>query len=130
MAAMHGVRAEGGRGVVCTDYCSIHPSSDDHPFLHASLRDEGDIKNLRLITDAVHKHGSLAGVELWSGERSTANLFSRKASFGPSSLPNTALVGMPVQSQAMSPADICELKIWYQAVEGLPRDRVVVNMSS
>ncbi len=130
MAAMRGVKAEGGWGVVCTEYCSIHPSSDDHPFPHASLWDEGDIKNLRLMTDAVHEHGSLAGVELWYGGRSTANLYSRKASFGPSSLPNTALVGMPVQSQALSPADIRELKIWYQATEGLPRDRVVVNLSS
>ena len=130
MAAMHGVKAEGGWGVVCTEYCSVHPSSDDHPFPHESLWDEGDIKNLRLITDAVHEHGSLAGVELWSGGRSTANLYGREASFGPSSLPNTALVGMPVQSQAMSPADICELEIWYQAAEGLPPDHVIVYMSS
>ena len=82
---MHGVKAEGGWGVVCTEYCSVHPSSDDHPFPHESLWDEGDIKNLRLITDAVHE--SLAGVEIWYGGRSTANLYGRKASFGPSSLP-------------------------------------------
>ncbi|MCH7882296.1 MAG: NADH:flavin oxidoreductase, partial [Proteobacteria bacterium] len=114
MAAMRGIKAEGGWGVVCTEYCSIHPSSDDLPFPHASLWDKGDINNLRLMTDAVHEHGSLAGVELWYGGRSTANLYSRKAPFGPNSLPNTALGGMPVQSQAMSLDDIRELKRWYR----------------
>jgi dimethylamine/trimethylamine dehydrogenase len=115
MAAMRGVKAEGGWGVVCTEYCSIHPSSDDTPFPHARLWDRGDILNLRLMTDAVHEHGALAGVELWYGGRSTANLYSRETSFGPNSLPNTAVVGMPVQTQAMSHDDIRELKSWYQA---------------
>ena len=29
LAAMREVKAEGGWGVVCTEYCSIHASSDD-----------------------------------------------------------------------------------------------------
>ena len=115
LATMRGVKAEGGWGVVCTEYCSIHPSSDDMPFPHASIWDEGDITNLKLMTDAVHKHGSLAGVELWYGGRSTANLYSRKTSFGATSMPNDALVGMPVQTQAMTLDDIVELRGWFQA---------------
>ena len=31
-AALRGIKAEGGWGVVATEYCSIHPSSDDFPF--------------------------------------------------------------------------------------------------
>jgi dimethylamine/trimethylamine dehydrogenase len=42
MAAMRGMKAAGGWGVVCTEYCSIHPSSDNMPFPHASLWDKGD----------------------------------------------------------------------------------------
>ena len=114
LATMRGVKAEGGWGVVCTEYCSIHPSSDDMPFPHASIWDRDDIVNLKLMTDAVHQHGSLAGVELWYGGHSTANLYSREASFGPGSLPNDALVGMPVQSQAMTLDDIVELRGWFQ----------------
>ncbi|MFV2031627.1 MAG: FAD-dependent oxidoreductase [Gammaproteobacteria bacterium] len=114
-ATMRGIKAEGGWGVVCTEYCSIHPSSDDHPFPHASLWDRGDINNLRLMTDAVHEHGSLAGVELWYGGRRAANLYSRNAPLGLNSSPNTTLVGMPVQSQAMSLDDIRDLKSWHQA---------------
>ena len=32
LAAMRGIKAEGGWGVVCTEYCSIHPTSDDTPY--------------------------------------------------------------------------------------------------
>ena len=52
LAAMRGIKAEGGWGVVCTEYCSIHPSSDDHPFPFASNWDEGDLANLAAIADA------------------------------------------------------------------------------
>ena len=31
LAALRGMKAEGGWGVVCTEFCSIHPSSDDLP---------------------------------------------------------------------------------------------------
>ena len=115
MAAMRGVKAEGGWGVVCTEYCSIHPSSDDMPFPHASLWGDDDIRNMRLMTDAVHEHGALAGVELWYGGHSTANMYSRELSLGVDSLPNTALVGMPVQTQAMTRADISTFRGWHRA---------------
>jgi dimethylamine/trimethylamine dehydrogenase len=44
LAAMRGVKAEGGWGVVCTEYTSIHPSSDDLPHPYASLWDDSDIR--------------------------------------------------------------------------------------
>jgi dimethylamine/trimethylamine dehydrogenase len=115
MAAMRGMKAAGGWGVVCTEYCSIHPSSDDMPYPHASLWDEGDVGNLRLMTDAVHAQGALAGVQLFYGGRTIANMYSRLPSLGPNSLPNTSDIGMPVQTQAMTLEDIKTLKGWYQA---------------
>lgn len=115
MAAMRGMKAAGGWGVVCTEYCSIHPSSDDMPYPHASLWDDSDVAKLRLMTDAVHEHGALAGVELWYGGRSTVNLYTREPAFGPNSLPNTAKQGMPLQTKAMTLEDIETLKGWYQA---------------
>ncbi len=66
-AALRGVKAEGGWGVVCTEYCSIHPSSDDFPHGFVSLWDEDDVRALALTADAIHAHGSLAAVELWHG---------------------------------------------------------------
>ena len=54
LAAMRGIKAEGGWGVVNTEYCSIHASSDDMPFPFCSLWDDDDVRNMRLMTDAVH----------------------------------------------------------------------------
>ena len=65
LAAMRETKAEGGWGVVCTEYCSIHPSSDDLPLPSASLWDEDDVRAQALMVEKVHRHGALAGVELW-----------------------------------------------------------------
>ena len=115
MAAMRGVKAEGGWGVVCTEYCSIDASSDEGSYPYASLRDDGDVRNLRLMTDAVHAHGSLAGVELWYGGHTSANLESREVSLDVASLPNDQSQGFSVQSQAMSLDDIADFREMYKA---------------
>jgi dimethylamine/trimethylamine dehydrogenase len=112
LAAMRGMKAEGGWGVVCTEYCSIHPSSDDQPHPFASLWDDGDVANLAALADAVHAHGALAGVELWHGGSYVANLASRLPSLGVRSMPGR---GEPVQSQRMDRADIRALRRWHLA---------------
>jgi len=112
VAELRGTKAEGGWGVVCTEYCSIHPSSDDLPHPSASLWDEGDIKAHALMTEKVHAHGALAGVELWvSGSRS-ANLFTNEVAMDVSSRPNAS--GIPYQTRAMDRADIHELRRWHR----------------
>jgi len=88
LAAMRGMKAEGGWGVVCTEYCSIHPSSDDLPYPFAALWDEGDVANLAAMAQQVHAHGALAGVELWHGGTYVANLASRLPSIGVRSMPS------------------------------------------
>ncbi len=112
LAALRGMKAEGGWGVVCTEFCSIHPSSDDLPHPNASLWDDGDVKAHALMTDAVHAHGSLAGVELWYGGAASANLETRETSFDVAGAPN--LVGHPYQTRAMDKADIKEFRKWHR----------------
>lgn len=112
LAAMRGMKAAGGWGVVCTEYCSIHPSSDDQPFPFASIWDEGDIGNLRQLTDAVHEHGALAGVELWHGGSYVANMASRVGPIGVRSMPSR---GDPIQSRRMDRRDIRALRDWHRA---------------
>jgi dimethylamine/trimethylamine dehydrogenase len=105
------VKAEGGWGTVCTEYCSIHPSSDDDPYPSASIWDDEDVRSLALMVDKVHGHGALAGIELWHGGNASANHYSREAPIGPFSRP--AGVNDPVQTRAMDKADIGELKRWH-----------------
>ncbi|HNO93840.1 MAG TPA: hypothetical protein PKJ84_06700, partial [Anaerolineales bacterium] len=64
MAAMRGMKAEGGWGVVCTEETEIHYTSDLSPYFEGRIWDDADIPTWQLMTDAVHKHGSLAGIEL------------------------------------------------------------------
>jgi dimethylamine/trimethylamine dehydrogenase len=110
--AMRAVKAEGGWGVVCTEYCSLHPSSDDHPFPYASLWDDGDLANLAAMADAVHAHGALAGLELWHGGSRISNLGTRMPTIGVRSMPGS---GDPVQSQRMDRRDIRALRQWHRA---------------
>ena len=84
-AANRGTKAEGGWGACCTEYCSIHPESDDTHRVSARLWDEGDVINLRHMTDTLHAHGALAAVELWYGGAHAPCMESRAVPRGPTS---------------------------------------------
>ena len=112
LADLREVKAEGGWAVVNTEYCSIHPSSDDPPHPSASLWDEGDIKAHALMTEKVHAHGALAGVELCIGGARMANLETRETPLSVASLPN--LAGNPFQTRAMDLQDIRDVRRWHR----------------
>ena len=101
--AMREVKAEGGWGVVCTEYCSIDPTSDDHSYPYCTLWDDGDVRNQAAMVERVHGHGALAGVELWHGGYASANRLSRVAPAAPMSMPVWHGTG---QTRAMDKADI------------------------
>ena len=115
-AAMREVRAEGGWGVVNTGYCSIHPSSDDAPLPYSRLWDDEDVKVHALMVDAVHRHGALAGVELWHGGGGTGNrmtrmpLMSASGIAGESTYPGWINLA---RSRPMDKRDIRELRCWH-----------------
>ena len=113
LAAMRGVKAEGGWGVVNTEYCSIHPTSDDTPYPHASIWDDTDIAANALMVEKVHENGALAGIQLWHGGASVANLYSREAPMGAES--GRAIYNDPVQSRIANKSDIKEIRRWYVA---------------
>ena len=117
-ANFRGVKAEGGWGVVCTGAVSIHPSSDDSPLPFASLWDDRDIRAHALMTDAVHQHGSLAGIELWHGGACTLNRTSRLTPLSPSGMPwlSTHLGFMGnLRPRSMDAGDIRDLLKWQAA---------------
>ncbi|MFP6744461.1 MAG: FAD-dependent oxidoreductase, partial [Alphaproteobacteria bacterium] len=62
-------------------------------------------------TEAVHRHGALAGVELWYGGMSTCNRFSREIPLATQSLP--IWHPDPVQTHAMDKSDIRNLRQWH-----------------
>jgi dimethylamine/trimethylamine dehydrogenase len=85
-AAHRGMKAEGGWGAMCTEYCSISPESDDTHRVSARIWDEGDVINLGHMCDTLHKFGALAGIEMWYGGPHAPNMESRAAGRGPSQI--------------------------------------------
>ncbi|MEY4697949.1 MAG: hypothetical protein RIT14_2377 [Pseudomonadota bacterium] len=109
-AALRAVKAEGGWGVVCTEYCSIHPSSDDSPYAFLTLWDDDDIAPLAATADAIHAHGALAGIELWHGGSHASNRMTRVPGIAPQVQP--ALYHLPTTARAMDKSDIRAFRGW------------------
>lgn len=85
-ATHRGVKAEGGWAALNTEYCSIHPEADDTMRVSARIWDEGDVRNLKAMTDEVHRHGALAGIEMWYGGAHAPCMESRATPRGPTQM--------------------------------------------
>ena len=115
LAAMRGIKAEGGWGVVCTEEVEIHHSSDLSPYFEGRLWSDDDIPALALMAEAVHRHGSLAGIELVYNGYDAPNLYSRIPSLAPSSMGTIGGSGYdPVQTRRMDREDIRSLRRWHR----------------
>ena len=111
-AALRAIKAEGGWGVVCTEYCSIHPSADETPYAHLTLWDDDDAQELALTSAAIHAHGSLAGIELWHGGFHCNNRATREISLAPSAV--SAKYIYPAQVREMDLDDIGKFRRWHR----------------
>jgi dimethylamine/trimethylamine dehydrogenase len=115
MAAMRGMKAEGGWGVVCTEETEIHHSSDLSPYFEGRIWDDRDIPTLALMTESVHKHGALAGIELSYNGIDAPNLYSRVPSLAPRSMGTLGGSGYdPVQTRRMDKEDIRNVRKWHR----------------
>ncbi len=121
MAEMRGVKAEGGWGVVCTEECSIHPSSDLSPATLMRIWDDSDLPVHELMIEKIHAHNALAGIQLVHNGFEVANYVSRQRSMSPSNMPTEAFPH--VQARAMDKADIRECRRWH--VDAAKRARKV-----
>src|SRR5208337_5465167 len=113
-AAMRGIKAEGGWAVVSTEEVEIHPSSDLSPYVEGRLWDDSDVPCLALMTDAVHRHGALAAIELVHAGMNAPNHYSREIPFAPSHVSSPANYS-PAQARAMTKADIRAFRRWHRA---------------
>ena len=112
LAAMRGVKAEGGWGVVCTEEVEIHHTSDLAPYIEGRLWDDRDIPRLALMADAVHEHGALAGIELTHSGITASNLYSRAPALGPRSMGVSGF--SPGQTRRMDKEDIRNVRRWHR----------------
>jgi dimethylamine/trimethylamine dehydrogenase len=113
MAAMRGVKAEGGWAVVSTEEVEIHPTTDVSPHVEGRLWDDRDVPHHARMCEAVHAHGSLAAIELCHNGISAVNRYSREVPIGPSDAASLYPDNMHVR--AMSKTDIKEFRQWHRA---------------
>lgn len=114
-ARMREIKAQGGWGVVCTEETEIHHTSDIAPFIEGRLWDDADIPALARMTEAVHRHGALAGLELAHNGIGAANLYSRATPLGPRHASVAGSGYEPVQARRMDKQDIRNLRQWHRA---------------
>ncbi len=116
LAEMRRIKAEGGWGVVCTEEVEIHPTGDLAPFFEGRLWDDDDIPPLQAVAEAVHAHGSLAGIELSHNGIDAPNWYSRLPPLGPRSVGVIGGTGYePVQTRRMDKEDIRNVRRWHRA---------------
>jgi dimethylamine/trimethylamine dehydrogenase len=111
-AALRAIKAEGGWGVVCTEYCSIHPTADETPYAYLTLWDDDDAEQLAVTSAAIHEHGSLAGIELWHGGFHCNNRGTREIALAPSAV--SAEFVYPAQVREMDLDDIRTFRRWHR----------------
>jgi len=112
VAAMRGMKAEGGWGVVCTEETEIHYTSDLSPAVEGRLWDESDIPALALTVEAIHAHGALAGIELTYSGHHAYNLYSRATSLDMGSISISGYV--PAQARMADKEDLRNIRRWHR----------------
>ena len=113
LAALRETKAEGGWAVICTEWCTIHPSSDTTVTNSARMWTEEDVRTNALMTQAVHRHGALAGCELAFAGLYSHNLYSRIPPMGPSPRPMVPR-DFPCVGRAMDRTDLANVRRWHR----------------
>ncbi len=112
-AAMRGVKAEGGWGVIFTEQCEMHHSSEITPFIELRLWEDRDIPALRRMAEAMKSHGALAGIQLAYSGVNGPNLYTREVPLAVSAMPIRTFTNDPVQARALDRSDIRKLRRWF-----------------
>ncbi|MEM9581500.1 MAG: FAD-dependent oxidoreductase [Pseudomonadota bacterium] len=112
-AAMRGIKAEGGWGVIFTEQCEMHHTSEITPFIELRLWEDKDIPQLRKMSEKMKEHGALAGIQLAYSGINGPNLYTKEVPLAPSALPIRTFTNDPVQARALDRQDIKDLRRWF-----------------
>ncbi|WP_306116818.1 MULTISPECIES: FAD-dependent oxidoreductase [unclassified Roseovarius] len=112
-AAMRGIKAEGGWGVIFTEQCEMHHTSEITPFIELRLWEDKDIPQLRKMSEQMKTHGALAGIQLAYSGINGPNLYTKEVPLAPTALPIRTFTNDPVQARALDKQDIKDLRRWF-----------------
>ncbi|CUJ87992.1 Trimethylamine dehydrogenase [Shimia thalassica] len=112
-AEMRGIKAEGGWGVIFTEQCEMHHTSEITPFIELRLWEDKDIPQLRKMSEKMKTYGALAGIQLAYSGINGPNLYTKEVPLAPSALPIRTFTNDPVQARALDKTDIKNLRRWF-----------------
>ncbi len=112
-AAMRGIKAEGGWGVIFTEQTEMHHTSEITPFIELRLWEDKDIPMLRKMAQAMKTHGALAGIQLAYSGINGPNFYTKEVPMAPTALPIRTFTNDPVQARGMDKTDIRNLRRWF-----------------
>ena len=112
-SAMRGSKAEGGWGVIFTEQCEMHHSSEITPFIELRLWEDKDIPMLRKMSDTMKEYGALAGIQLAYSGVNGPNLYTKEVPLAVSAQPIRTFTNDPVQARALDKTDIRDLRRWF-----------------
>ena len=113
VAEMRRIKAEGGWGVIFTEQCEIHHSSEITPFFELRLWDDSDIPMLQKMAASIKEFGALAGIELAYSGVNGPNFYSREVPRAVSSMPIRTFTNDPVQARSLTTSEIGDLRRWF-----------------
>ena len=112
-AEMRAIKAQGGWGVVFTEQCEMHHTSEITPFIELRLWEDKDIPGLARIAEKVKQHGALAGIQLAYSGVNGPNFYSREVPLAVSAQPIRTFTNDPVQARALDKSEIRDLRRWF-----------------
>ena len=112
-AEMRGIKSQGGWGVVFTEQCEMHHTSEITPFIELRLWEDKDIPMLRKMSDKMKEHGALAGIQLAYSGINGPNLYSKEVPLAVSAAPIRTFTNDPVQARSLDKSDIRDLRRWF-----------------
>jgi len=112
-AEMRGIKAQGGWGVIFTEQCEMHHSSEITPFIELRLWDDKDIPQIARMSEKMKEQGALAGIQLAYSGINGPNLYTKEVPLAPSALPIRTFTNDPVNARAMDKQDITDLRRWF-----------------
>ncbi|MDF1749443.1 MAG: NAD(P)-binding protein [Alphaproteobacteria bacterium] len=112
-AEMRGIKAQGGWGVIFTEQCEMHPTSEITPFIELRLWEDQDIPMIAKMADRMKEYGALAGIQLAYSGINGPNFYTKEVPMAPSALPIRTFTNDPVQARALDRQDIKDLRRWF-----------------
>lgn len=112
-AEMRGIKAQGGWGVVFTEQCEMHHTSEITPFIELRLWEDKDIPQLRRMSEKMKEHGALAGIQLAYSGVNGPNLYTKEVPLAVSPMPIRTFTNDPIQARGLSKSEIGDLRRWF-----------------